>query len=68
MHDELLAVLDEILDIQPTTLEGFAVQVLAIITAHDDLCEEDSDNEPLPYGVSAFFCNMCRFVGVPIPA
>jgi hypothetical protein len=66
MHDKIFALLEEILDIQPATLQGFAVQVLAIVTAHDDLCEEDGDLE-LPYGVAEFFRNMCGFVGVPLP-
>lgn len=67
MHDGVFALLDQILDIQPTTVEGFAVQVLAIVTAHDDLCDEDEDSG-LPYGVASFFQNTCRFAGVPIPA
>jgi hypothetical protein len=67
MLDDLTDLLDEILALRPTTIEGFAVQVLAIVTMHDDLCYEDSDNESLPYGVTAFFCSMCRFVGVPLP-
>jgi hypothetical protein len=46
----LASVLDDILAIQPTTLEGFAVQVLAIVTAHDDLCDESDENETFPYG------------------
>jgi hypothetical protein len=41
LHDDLFALTDDILAIRPTTLEGFTIQVLAIITAHDDLCDED---------------------------
>jgi hypothetical protein len=54
-----------ILAIQPTTVEGLAVQLLAIVTAHDDLCDEDG---VLPYGLPALLTNVCRFMGVPIPA
>jgi hypothetical protein len=66
LHSELFAQLDDILDIQPTTLEGFTIQVLAIVAAHGELfCDEDADSE-IASGITAFFCNMCRFVGVQI--
>jgi hypothetical protein len=64
--DKVSDLLDQILAIQPTTVDGLAVQVLAIVTAHDDLCDEESDLK-LPYGVPAFLRNVCRFAGVPIP-
>jgi hypothetical protein len=63
LHNDLLALLDQILEFQPTTIEGLAVQVLGIITAHDDLCEEDSANMPLSTGLPAFIANVCRFEG-----
>jgi hypothetical protein len=65
MLEELFALRDDILDIQPTTLEGFAVQVLVVVTAYDDLCDEDSDSEPP--ALPEFYRNMCGFVGVPLP-
>jgi hypothetical protein len=68
MHDGVFALLDEILAIRPTTLEGFAVQVFAIVTCHDGLCYESEENAPVPYGVIEFFCRTCEFVGIPIPA
>jgi hypothetical protein len=63
MHDDLTDFLDEILAIRPTTIQGLAVQVVAIVTMHDDLCDKEWD-----YGVAAFFHNVCEFAGVPIPA
>jgi hypothetical protein len=65
MHTELFALLDEILAVQPTTLKGFAVQVLAIVTAHDELL--DDPEEVQPYGLVTFLQNTCRFAGVPLP-
>jgi hypothetical protein len=64
LHDELFALQDEILAIRPTTIPGFAVQVVAIVTAYDDLCDEE---EEMHSGLAAFFRNMCNFVGVPAP-
>jgi hypothetical protein len=68
LHNDLFALMDDILDIQPTTIAGLAVSVLAIVTAFDDICLDDPpENEALPYGVAALFRNMCGFVGVPLP-
>jgi hypothetical protein len=68
LHDDLFELLDEVLAIRPTTIQGLAVQVLAIVTAYDDLCEEESDDGEFPHGVTTFFRNVCEFTGVPIPA
>jgi hypothetical protein len=47
-------------------MEGFTIQVLGIVAAHGDIfCDEDADSE-IASGITPFFCNMCRFVGVPI--
>jgi hypothetical protein len=68
LHNDLFALMDDILDIRPTTVQGLAVQVLAIVTAFDDICLDDPpENEALPYGVAAFLRNICSFVGVPLP-
>ena len=66
IHDEQFDLLEKILAIRATTREGFAVQVLAFVTAHDDLCY-DEENETHS-GMPAFFRRTCEFAGVPIPA
>ena len=65
IHDELFALLDDILDIQPTTLEGFTVLAAAIVTAHGDmLCHEEHEAGT---GIAEFFRSMCGFLEIPIP-
>jgi len=59
---ELSDLMDDILAITPTTVEGFAVQVLAIVTMHGGvLCSAGY------YRLEDFLCRTCEFVGVPIP-
>jgi hypothetical protein len=57
--------LEEILKYQPTTLEGFAVQLLAVVTSYDDMWDEDSPLQ-IPLSMATFFKNACRFAGMPI--
>jgi hypothetical protein len=59
------ALQDEILVIRPTTVPGLAVQVLAIVTAYDDLCDEEDETHS---GLASFLRNVCEFAGVPVPA
>jgi hypothetical protein len=63
LHREIFALLDKALVFRATTIQGFAVQLLTITTAQDDLCFEGDG-----HGMPEFFCAACHFAGVPIPA
>jgi hypothetical protein len=64
IHDELFAFVDEILDVKAATREGFAVQVLGIVTTFEELVDEEAETMT---GMAAFFRRACEFVGVQIP-
>jgi hypothetical protein len=65
--DEMSSLLGEILKHQPTTIEGLAVQVSALVNTHDDRFDPKT-SLVLPWGLVTFLQNLCRFAGVPIPA
>lgn len=60
MHDGVLALLDEIQQYVPTTLEGFKVLIFAMMTCHDDLCDAE---QHLCGGEAEFWQICCEFAG-----
>jgi hypothetical protein len=67
IFDEASAILDEALKYQSTTLEGFAVQTLALVTAYDDMFLEEPTLELPRLPLVTFLRNACAFAGLSAP-
>jgi hypothetical protein len=67
MLDRQAEILKQILAIQPTTKEGLAVQVWAVINVDDDILDQENLLE-LPPELITFLRNVCAYTGVPLPA